>query len=316
MAFGNPVVGGTTLIRQAIKSPNYVAGSAGWSINKDGSAEFNDLSARGDVTVGPSNGPQVVLETQVSPAAGIIAFPSNRAGEDSPARMSAVVGNQGAANEYIYLGIDGAAWASPAGDFISMAINSQNKDDSSTANANMVYNYEGGSSLTLFIVDPDGFFITDVDFQVRGNSPNRVIKGKQWTGANTNTNTSTATDTNVTNAALSNVTVKAGKAYRASFTLRISGDVTAASNLSRALFKIKDGTTQLGTHARQVMVMNTTTSDVSVVFEWSASADATIGTLNLTVQNMDASGTITANVNSASYRASVEEIGNASLSGF
>lgn len=46
--FNNDVLGGSsTLIRQAIKSPNYVIGTAGWTINKDGSAEFNNLTIRG-----------------------------------------------------------------------------------------------------------------------------------------------------------------------------------------------------------------------------------------------------------------------------
>lgn len=47
MAFGNPILGGTVLVRPAIKSPNYVPGVSGWSINRDGSAEFDDLTIRG-----------------------------------------------------------------------------------------------------------------------------------------------------------------------------------------------------------------------------------------------------------------------------
>jgi len=47
MPFRNSVVGGTTLVRPAIKSPNYVPGVSGWSINIDGSAEFNDVDVRG-----------------------------------------------------------------------------------------------------------------------------------------------------------------------------------------------------------------------------------------------------------------------------
>lgn len=47
MTFNNPIVGGTTLIRPAIHSPDYVAGSQGWTINKDGTAEFNDVTVRG-----------------------------------------------------------------------------------------------------------------------------------------------------------------------------------------------------------------------------------------------------------------------------
>lgn len=47
MGFENPVVGGTALRIPAIQSPNYAAGSAGWIIRIDGSAEFNNLTIRG-----------------------------------------------------------------------------------------------------------------------------------------------------------------------------------------------------------------------------------------------------------------------------
>lgn len=44
---GDPVVGSTVLRRPAIQSPNFVTGSSGWTINSDGSAEFNNLTIRG-----------------------------------------------------------------------------------------------------------------------------------------------------------------------------------------------------------------------------------------------------------------------------
>ena len=40
------------LVRTAIKSPNYVAGTSGWSINQAGDAEFNDVTVRGEVDRG------------------------------------------------------------------------------------------------------------------------------------------------------------------------------------------------------------------------------------------------------------------------
>lgn len=57
--FTNPVIAGTTLIRTAIKSPDYVPGVSGWSINKDGSVEFNDAEIRGELIAG---GGTVVLD--------------------------------------------------------------------------------------------------------------------------------------------------------------------------------------------------------------------------------------------------------------
>lgn len=44
MPFANQILGGSSiLVRPAIKSPNYVPGVSGWSINKDGSAEFHSI---------------------------------------------------------------------------------------------------------------------------------------------------------------------------------------------------------------------------------------------------------------------------------
>ncbi len=48
VAFSNPITGGQgALVRPAIKSPNYITGVSGWTIKKDGSAEFNNLTIRG-----------------------------------------------------------------------------------------------------------------------------------------------------------------------------------------------------------------------------------------------------------------------------
>lgn len=49
MTFRNPILGagGSTLLRPAIQSPNYAAGASGWSVKRDGSAEFNNLALRG-----------------------------------------------------------------------------------------------------------------------------------------------------------------------------------------------------------------------------------------------------------------------------
>lgn len=60
MQFGNPIVGGAgSLVRQSIHSPDYVAGVSGWTINKDGTAEFNSTTIRGDLRVVGANGSEV-----------------------------------------------------------------------------------------------------------------------------------------------------------------------------------------------------------------------------------------------------------------
>lgn len=56
--FANSIVGGMSkLIRKAIQSPNYVTGVSGWSINDDGTAEFNNVDVRGTIELPLVAGP-------------------------------------------------------------------------------------------------------------------------------------------------------------------------------------------------------------------------------------------------------------------
>jgi hypothetical protein len=51
--FSHDLFGGNgVIIAVLIKSPNYAAGSAGWAIKRDGSAEFNNVTIRGGEVVG------------------------------------------------------------------------------------------------------------------------------------------------------------------------------------------------------------------------------------------------------------------------
>jgi hypothetical protein len=52
MPFSNPILGGDTLVRNAIQSRDYVAGVSGWAIFRDGTAEFNNVTVRGSVIAG------------------------------------------------------------------------------------------------------------------------------------------------------------------------------------------------------------------------------------------------------------------------
>lgn len=64
MPFANQILGGSNkLVRSAIESPNFVAGSAGWQVRKDGSAEFNNGVFRGTVTAGTFQGADFVITT-------------------------------------------------------------------------------------------------------------------------------------------------------------------------------------------------------------------------------------------------------------
>lgn len=65
---GNPVVGGTILRRAAIQSPNFASALAGWFIGADGSAEFNNLIARGEISVGGGTGQARIVFTSDLPS--------------------------------------------------------------------------------------------------------------------------------------------------------------------------------------------------------------------------------------------------------
>lgn len=67
MGFNNPVSNAAgTLIRNVMKSFNFVAGVAGWQISRDGNAEFNNAAIRGQLSVGPS--PTVLVFGAAIPA--------------------------------------------------------------------------------------------------------------------------------------------------------------------------------------------------------------------------------------------------------
>jgi hypothetical protein len=76
MAFRNSILAGEELVRSGIRSPNFVAGVAGWRIAQDGTAEFNDVVVRGDVIVGPGppTGSQIRVITDGT--RGVIEFES------------------------------------------------------------------------------------------------------------------------------------------------------------------------------------------------------------------------------------------------
>ena len=99
---GDPVVGSTILRRPAIQSPNYVAGSAGWTINVDGSAEFNNLTIRGTFTGTDfyMDGTGAFFYSGV-PAAGNLSFSITPAGTNADKFGNAIPSD--GANAYTFL---------------------------------------------------------------------------------------------------------------------------------------------------------------------------------------------------------------------
>lgn len=86
MAFSNPIIGsGDTLVRQAIQSENYVAGVSGWRITRDGDAEFNNVTVRGELFVQDADGSYVrIFDEDPGAGAVILVHPA-----DTPADVTA-----------------------------------------------------------------------------------------------------------------------------------------------------------------------------------------------------------------------------------
>lgn len=71
MPFANDITGQNgKLIRQQMQSPNFVSGSAGWIIRKDGTVEFNNGTFRGSIAIG--NSQELLIYSSALPAAGTL----------------------------------------------------------------------------------------------------------------------------------------------------------------------------------------------------------------------------------------------------
>lgn len=138
MSFLNQIVAGLKLVRAAIQSPNYVTGVSGWTINRDGSAEFNNVVIRGGTQTQGA-----ILMYSGTPAAGkLIASVAPAAGTDS------------FGNAYVQ---GFAVYGDPLGNAITTKLNGGELSVTSTASA---------YSMTL---DDTGMGMTDGTFVNRYN---------------------------------------------------------------------------------------------------------------------------------------------------
>ncbi|MEU0398345.1 hypothetical protein ABZ208_37505 [Streptomyces sp. NPDC006208] len=124
MQFLDELAGGIILIRPALRSPNYMTGSTGWTINQDGTAEFADLTIRSsdgsNSTVIIANGEIEIrdgsnnLEIEIN-ATGVTTY-GNRGGIDYVNRMTESlyeIGEVGQANPGLigYTSLGGGQYA-------------------------------------------------------------------------------------------------------------------------------------------------------------------------------------------------------------
>jgi hypothetical protein len=78
LQWSDPIAAGDgSLIYPALKSPNYVAGSVGWQIDRLGNAEFNDVSIRGSLHAEAPNGAYVDISNTLFGGGEIDFMPSD-----------------------------------------------------------------------------------------------------------------------------------------------------------------------------------------------------------------------------------------------
>lgn len=84
------IVGGTVLVIEQIESQNYVAGTSGWAIMADGSAEFANLVARGSLVTGVAPNKRIEINGTAYP--NQIALYSGNVSEVTPGLIRPVLG--------------------------------------------------------------------------------------------------------------------------------------------------------------------------------------------------------------------------------
>lgn len=111
MGFGNAIVAGFTLVRQAIQSANYVAGVAGWMVSRDGNAEFNDVTMRGELLVEDPDGSYVrVFDEDPGEGAVVLVNPADFVGHTiTPGRIRAF-SDDGGFTFSTYMDIEGPTY--------------------------------------------------------------------------------------------------------------------------------------------------------------------------------------------------------------
>lgn len=313
MAFSNPVVGGEggELIRDSIKSPNFVTTVSGWIIRRDGSAEFNTVVIRGaaiiggSLTVGDAGSPQVVIHTTGTD--GIIEFPTNRPIEDAVAFLRSEVQALGAANESLSLRMRSPS-VNGSGEYAQIDMSSAADDGSADQKITLeLFGISGLQQQEILATETNYFnAIHNFDNEVYvaeanadANYPTRVVAGLIGTGT-TNTTINTGSVTAITNASGS-VHLVQGAAYRMEVTVPLSATATSsAAGTQRVTWSIWQGTvgsgTRLGGLSRKFKcgAVGSMQEDVNfwVIFKHTSSTGSY--TLNLGAQHTQGTDTLQA----------------------
>ncbi|MBG0819131.1 hypothetical protein [Planomonospora sp. ID82291] len=331
MAFQNAVVGGGgELVREAIHSRSYVPGISGWTINRDGSAEFNDVTVRGDLIIGtPPSPPNAYILGEV--LGGVPMFEIFDGTHSTPARIQGYnLGNSGGlvldtgepATESMALALGGSigelVYENFTGtlEFCFLKVGPPfNEAIKMRATGGGSQDLELGFDMTN--PTPDGiagrlYTYGEVLLNALALDANygmRIADGKV-AAATATTAVNVATDVNITGANAQNVYLEDGYVYRA----LISIDQRSAVAGNRLDYKLWDGAvggTQLGGTVRR-FVENTGANFDNQFFGilWRQVGTGISANINLSAARAVGAGACDVAVNNA-YFLTIEKCGDA-----
>jgi hypothetical protein len=245
--FANQILAGTgTLFRQFIKSVDYVTNVSGWRITRAGSAEFNDVSIRGSLTVPVGagiNDTHIVITDATHVPAALQAFYS--ALPAAGTIKAAMIGYLAGSNETTYqyrVWVQPAAGAIICADGVVVAGNISELTRQRDFSYGVARNNNGSGS--QIIIGPDTPQSNDVItinttdiLHVWGNSVSSGERGIRFTTAR-NTAFTTGAQAMILDATAANFVWEAGRVYEVTIRGRIG--TNTAGNL--AIFKLLRGT--------------------------------------------------------------------------
>lgn len=322
MSFEDPVVTNNgELIKETIHSPDYIANTQGWSINRDGSAEFNNVTIRfdlatGSIVVGPAGMPQVIIDSNA--ANGFISFPTNAPSEVTPAFIYGQGDPNNLSDDLSLILQSGTV---TAGQYAFLQLESEPQDLSASQSLRLGLDGLGGGHVIIMddnILDLNSPLITtDNEILVKaglsgGNNPNRVVRGKVRTSANNVT--LAGTDTLITNADITSTQLENGVAYKVEYQIRTrSSSGTSAVGTQIIAWKLWDGAvggTQLGSIDQiSTNTVGTNQGLMSFAFVFEFTGTTGLRTLNLSGALIAGTDTVQAVV-TTDFFALVNRIGN------
>lgn len=331
MAFANEILAGTALVRNAIKSENYLPGVAGWSINRDGTAELGQALIRGSLRVGaPPSPPSPYIEASVLSGIPTIAIydgthvlPARIMGWDLGGEGGLVLDTGNAAIETAGLSLGGSV-----GELIYQQLSGAGNTclvhvgPPYTEGVKIVHSAAGMQTLELatngVALTPDGVagrWELSGEMLMGASAPDagysaRMVDGKVAAGTVT-TAVAVATDVVIASANAINVYAESGWAYRAT----VAVDHRTAVAGQRLDYKLWDGNpgvgTQLGGTVRRFLQNTGVNFDNTLMtFLWRQGSTSTMAAVNLSAARAVGAGSCDVAVNAA-YLMIIEKIGDA-----